>query len=347
MATITTVSHGSYMQPPRRTYLTTADFNGYIYKIEKTGIAPFNEKEVITPMTGIVAPKGHYLRENGKKIVPGQYYAPDGVTVNQNYYVGVYDDSTFTSGYINPNSKVFIPLNTDKPVTIQDDLAVDQKDGNVAQGPPVNTFGYVASGVIPVADTNGGGSNRNACIDATQGNTFLINPPSSVVGNVVYVYFATDALVQIIPPKGSVITLVFTGKTTGNYTVILNQSIPVGQYVYARGDLAVYKDTYSTVTFISDGTALREIARSVNEKNDTANTGKALSIIHSGTGTTNGSRVATVSTSYAYDKNKIILQCTGNSSTLGSISVSGGIAGSNFTVESSVANMPFSWFILG
>lgn len=368
MATITTVSHGSYMQSPRRTYLTTADFNGYIYKLVKTGDVLSGEDFIITPQTGIVAPKGHYLRENGKKIIPGQYLAPDGVTRNQVYYVGVYDDSTFTNGFINPNSKVFIPLNTDKPVTIQDDLATDAKDGTIAQGPPVNTFGYVASGVgsydnFAVTYTNGGApNNTNVYIDPIQGNTYLVDPsvePASgdrvTSGNNVYVYFSDIAGTYIVPPTGSIITVVFKGITTSPengsyYRVSFIQNTTSNNNVYPKGYLNVYENSYSTITFISDGNGLREISRSSADKSKAITT--PLQIVDSGTGTITGTNSASspISSPYAINGNRIIIQYrSGYSSVLAPSDPSG----LNFTVtRTSIpggggSTTNFSWFILG
>jgi hypothetical protein len=142
MATITTVSHGSYPQTPRRTYLTSAVFNNSFFQLQKsTNPTTYQDTYTLVAVTGATAsncPQGAYLRETGKKIYPGQY---DGI--NQ-YYVGVFDDSSFLNGYINPNASIFLPMNTDKPLNIVgDDKFPDGTGFSDNHGPPVYTHGDV------------------------------------------------------------------------------------------------------------------------------------------------------------------------------------------------------------
>jgi hypothetical protein len=87
----------------------------------------------LTAVTGGTAancPKGRVLRENGRKLYPS---ANPGITT---YLVGVFDDKTFLNGFIDPNSPVFVPFNTDKPVYL--DNGVNGGDGGLASGGIVN-----------------------------------------------------------------------------------------------------------------------------------------------------------------------------------------------------------------
>ena len=148
MATITTVSHGSYPQTPRRTYLTSSNYNTFFFQIT-SNMDPTTYQwtySMNTVVTGAVAsncPRGAYLRETGKKIYPGQY---SGINT---YFVSVFDDSSHLTGYINPNASVFLPLNTDKPLNVLDMTATtgasdDKTQGNL--GPSIYTAGNAVVG---------------------------------------------------------------------------------------------------------------------------------------------------------------------------------------------------------
>lgn len=87
----------------------------------------------LTAVSGATAancPKGRVLRENGRKLYPS---ANPGVTT---YLVGVFDDKTFLNGFIDPNSPLFVPFNTDKPVYL--DNGVNGGNGGLAPGGLVN-----------------------------------------------------------------------------------------------------------------------------------------------------------------------------------------------------------------
>ena len=94
----------------KRSYLTMTDVANDIY----TYTTSFNTQTRVTTgdlnEVGTSVPKGSFLYENGRKLYPG---AHPGVNT---YMVGVFDPVTFVTGYIDPNSKVFTPMNTDKPV---------------------------------------------------------------------------------------------------------------------------------------------------------------------------------------------------------------------------------------
>jgi hypothetical protein len=150
MATIPTTSGAVYMNTPRRSYMATRVFDDDFYSYT-TSINPttFARVGTLAPVTTDVTkcPQGRILRENGRKLYPGAY---PGVT---EYMVGVYDAQTGLSGFINPNSAVFLVLNGDKPEYLPQGSETD--DGTFTglnQGQPVFTHGDInAGGAIDIS----------------------------------------------------------------------------------------------------------------------------------------------------------------------------------------------------
>jgi len=155
MATIGTGSYSSYLNTARRQYITTTAFQNDIFSYT-TSMNPttFVTTGTLTSLatvgtaTAANCPANRILRENGKKLYPsGLYFANDttygapnpGVTT---YMVGVYDPVTQLNGFIDPNSKVFAPYNTDKPDYVARGI---NPNGNteIDQGPGVYTLGSV------------------------------------------------------------------------------------------------------------------------------------------------------------------------------------------------------------
>jgi hypothetical protein len=157
MATIGTGTV-SYLNTPRRSYITTTAFQNDIFRYTtSTNPTTFVVTGTLTSLatvgtaTSANCPQNRVLRENGKKLYPsGLYVANDttygapnpGVTT---YMVGVYDPVSFLSGFIDPNSKVFAPYNTDKPEYVPRGI---NPNGNteIDEGPPVYTLGTVTAG---------------------------------------------------------------------------------------------------------------------------------------------------------------------------------------------------------
>lgn len=162
-----TIGNGStsYLNTPRRQYITTAAFQNDIYQYT-TSVNPttFQVTGTLTSLatvgtgTAATCPANRILYENGKKLYPSglaianntTYAAPNpGVTT---YMVGVYDPGSFLSGYIDPNSKLFAPYNTDKPEYVA--RGVDPNGSAIDQGPPVYTLGTVTAGQSITAGTS-------------------------------------------------------------------------------------------------------------------------------------------------------------------------------------------------
>lgn len=156
MPTITTATNGCMLNTPRRTYISGRVFNDAFYKLvgpDDNGLYSLNG---VTGATAGNCPQGRVLRENGKKVYPDQY---KGVSI---YLVGVYDEQSFLSGFINPNSPSFAVLNTDMPTyltSIPGEGGAEDTNGLPNKGNAVYTRGdVIADGNLVVNDVSGVGS---------------------------------------------------------------------------------------------------------------------------------------------------------------------------------------------
>jgi len=145
-----TLADNSPLVGPRRHYIANNAFNNDFFSYT-VSYSIVNGVEVKTGTLASVVgassgncPKGRILRENGKKLYPGSsvgvtQYPGSSVGVSQ-YLVGVYDSVTFLNGFINPNSPIFVPMNTDKPHYLAD--GNDLTGSNLSnQGPAIYTRG--------------------------------------------------------------------------------------------------------------------------------------------------------------------------------------------------------------
>ena len=135
MATVGNANNSSYLNTSRLSYISVAEFSNNIFTY-KTTTANFNTTGTMTSFAtqGLSAPKGHVLRENGRKYIPGANPAAPGFNT---YMVGVYDNQTMQSGFIDPNGPQFAIYNTDKPNFLPD--GVDPVGGLTDHGAPVYT----------------------------------------------------------------------------------------------------------------------------------------------------------------------------------------------------------------
>jgi hypothetical protein len=137
-----TLARNAPLVGPRRHYIANSAFNDDFFSYSVS--SSFVNNDVVTtgtlePVAGATSgncPMGRILRENGKKLFPGS-----SVGVNQ-YLVGVYDSVSFLNGFINPNSPIFVPMNTDKPHYLADGNDLTGADLS-NQGPAVYTRGDI------------------------------------------------------------------------------------------------------------------------------------------------------------------------------------------------------------
>lgn len=273
---------------PRRSYITTAAFHQDIFAYTTSyNPANFTTTGTLTSLstvgTGTAAncPANRILRENGKKLFPPglfvsndtTYAAPNpGVTT---YMVGVYDATTFLSGFIDPNSKLFAIYNTDKPDYVPRGI---NPNGNteVDQGAPVYTLGSVTAGTTVTAGTgvvattgqvraatvtaltaittNGAQTAQN--IDPRLGSVFTItiSPPSGVAS----ITLDVPAAAALIP--GSRIDLLITATTLQNTTITFGTNI-VSNSTYVVTSAAGPATAYYGISFICNGAQFFEISR--------------------------------------------------------------------------------------
>lgn len=139
MATIGSANSSSYENTSRRSYITTTTFNGdfwsYTTYVNPTTYVTTGNLGTVIGADATNCPYGRVLRETGRKLVPG---ANPGVTV---YMVEVFDNVTFLRGYINPNSPVYSPFNSDKPAFMEEPYVLNQDVSGGTYGTPGNFAG--------------------------------------------------------------------------------------------------------------------------------------------------------------------------------------------------------------
>jgi hypothetical protein len=277
MATIGTASHSSYLNTPRRSYITTTAFQNDIFQYTTTTnpttfVVTGTLTSLATVGTGTSAncPANRILVENGKKLYPSGLYQANNTTYGApnpgvtTYMVGVYDPASFLSGFIDPNSKVFAPYNTDKPDYVPRGI---NPNGNteVDQGPPVYTLGSVTAGTTVSAGTTisagTGITTTSGQIRSSTVTALATTAPATLNASLSQVFSYTPTQSATINATnvsaGSVVYIVITTSGTSSYTITF------GTNFKATGTLAtgVADGKVFTVTFVSDGTNLNEVSR--------------------------------------------------------------------------------------
>ena len=166
-----TVARNATLVSPRRHYIANNMFydDFFSYTVSSSIV---NGAVVTTGSLGPVVgaygncPMGRILRENGKKLYPDSFNSSVGVT---EYLVGVYDSVSFLNGYINPNSPVFVPMNTDKPYYLADGNDLTGGNDLSNQGPAVYTRGDINAD----GDANIGGNLNVTGVTDISGATTL------------------------------------------------------------------------------------------------------------------------------------------------------------------------------
>jgi hypothetical protein len=227
-----------------KSYVATAPYNAdfFTYTVttnpstfKKTGALVAN----VPGATAVTCPAGRILRENGRKLFPG---AHDGVTT---LMVGVFDNQSMLSGFIDPNSPKFAVYNTDRPNYLVD--AVDPAGGLTDQGPPVKTNGQVATRVVPLGTLAAGGTTT---LDTSLGRIFTLTLPASGTNTV----NVGSNLVA-----GIYVDLIITGATTG--TLTFGTGFKKSQTGIVTASVLTLASGTITMCFVSDGTSLFEVSR--------------------------------------------------------------------------------------
>lgn len=233
MATIGTGTV-SLLNTPRRQYITTTAFQNDIFRYT-TSLNPqtFETTGTLTSLatvgtaTAANCPANRILRENGKKLYPSGLYIANNTTYGApnpgvtTYMVGVYDAVSFLNGFIDPNSKVFAPYNTDKPEYVPRGI---NPNGNteVDQGPPVYTLGTItsSSGVGYNAPSTGSTvtqlTNKSTGVTLNAGVGQITMNNASLAANTNVAFTLTNSL---IAANDMVIVQHLSGGTLGNYYI--------------------------------------------------------------------------------------------------------------------------------
>lgn len=175
---------GSLNLVPRRQYVSTGDFRSRFFTYTQTGTTvrgvPIFALSQVSNTPGIF-PKGHILRENGRKLIKDvnpNLNDPTNTAVQYTYLVGVINTTADpnVAGFIDPNSPLFAPFNTDKSYFLDEpNEAKDASTGLQDLGPPVYTRGDITTTAGNILATAG---------SVTAGNGLLMNSGTfNITGN--------------------------------------------------------------------------------------------------------------------------------------------------------------------
>ena len=283
MATIGS-GFGSYLNSPRRSYITTAAFHADIFAYTTSfNPATFATTGTLTSLstlgtaTAANCPANRVLRETGKKLYPsGMVNANDTTYGSPNpgvktYMVGVYDPNTFLTGFIDPNAKIFAIYNSDKPEYIPRGLNPNGGFTELDTGAPVYTLGSVTAGtglittsgqircsatptVLTAISVSSGAVAIDRQIDPSLGQVFTLS--ITVTGS------STNTLTissTAAPAVGSVVYLIIQTSGTHSVAMAASEGTNVQMSSFAVGTVA---SKYFGITFVSDGTNLVQVGSS-------------------------------------------------------------------------------------
>ena len=290
MATIGS-GFGSYLNSPRRSYITTAAFHADIFAYTTSfNPATFATTGTLTSLstlgtaTAANCPANRVLRETGKKLYPsGMVNANDTTYGSPNpgvktYMVGVYDPNTFLSGFIDPNAKIFAIYNSDKPEYIPRGLNPNGGFTELDTGAPVYTLGSVTAGttvtagtgvvatagqvraatVTPLTTITTSGTQTPQNLDASLGSVFTITTSAS--GSASLVLDVPSA--AVVP--GARIDLLITATTVQNTTFTFGTNI-VSNNGYVVTAAAGPITSFYAISFVCNGTQFFEVSRTASQ----------------------------------------------------------------------------------
>jgi hypothetical protein len=232
----------------KRTYVAvaTATTQFYSYTVAMNTTTFVNTGTLTGSAATVVA--GTLLRENGKKLYPD---ANPGVT---KYLVGVYlTESPFTSGFIDPNSGLFVVYNSDKPTYLGGSASFAAANPAL---PSLTTTNLVTAGTGVVATT---GQIRAATITAIASGT---SPSIDISLGQVFTFTCPAGAPTFTisnPANGASVYLIIThlaGDTNARVITFGSNIKGLGTLTTGSAGGEIY-----TLEFISDGTSLLEISR--------------------------------------------------------------------------------------
>lgn len=241
---------------PKRSYIALGAFQNDIFTY-RSEIINFVTVGYLTAIGGTNCPKGRFLYETGRKLYPGSH---PGVST---YMVSVYDPVSFIRGYIDPNSKMFSPMNNDKPYTIQ---ITDAARGVYGTNPNGETESNQGPGVMTLANSQFG-----ANVDIS-GNLIVLGTTS-----------LEDVSVNNLLIKGTTTQIDMTDVSSEQFS-ITNNGTDTAFIVNQIGtnDIAVFKDNGTSVLVIKDGGSVGINTENPNYKLDITGSLNASPIYQSG-----------------------------------------------------------------
>ena len=207
---------------PRRQYVSTAAFHTRFFTYEKAAVVNGVQRYALAQVSTdpLECPKGHILRENGRKLIKDvniDLNDPNTTANEYTYLVGVIDTTAdpAVSGFIDPNSPVFAPFNTDKPYFLDSPAeAEDASTGLQDIGAPVYTRGDVtAEGQITMG--SGFFNQYRSLSEAPAGNTALSTNPASTT------QYMVGAIITQTPTVGTNVNL----PTTAQLLAVLGTTV--------------------------------------------------------------------------------------------------------------------------
>jgi hypothetical protein len=166
------------LQPvPRRQYVSTGIFTANFFTYGKAAVVNGVQRYALTQVSDDDndCPKGHILRENGRKLIKDvniDLNDPNTTANEYTYLVGVIDTTAdpAVAGFIDPNCPVFTAFNTDKPYFLDSPMeAEDAATGLQDIGAPVYTRGDITTTAGNITATAGDITATAGDITATAG----------------------------------------------------------------------------------------------------------------------------------------------------------------------------------
>lgn len=180
-----------------RSYIATEAFNNdfFSYTVKKVKFDTVGLLGLVTAEASN-CPAGRVLRENGRKLAPG---INPGVTT---YMVGVYDNQSMLSGFIDPNAPMFAVYSSERPNFLVDNV---EPDANIVtdKGAPVLTNGLVSAGTTVTAGlsvtagTNLIAPNGKLVVSNSSDSSGIIMYTDDNSGNVTFTYPAAVGSVSM------------------------------------------------------------------------------------------------------------------------------------------------------
>ena len=235
------------LQPvPRRQYVSTGIFTANFFTYGKAAVVNGVQRYALTQVSedDNDCPKGHILRENGRKLIKDvniDLNDPNTTANEYTYLVGVIDTTAdpAVAGFIDPNCPVFTTFNTDKPYFLDSPVeAEDAATGLQDIGAPVFTRGDITTTAGDITATAGN-------ITATAGNLVIgtgrLTVGAKVAGR------ATLAL--------GTIAITVTGVTTASLAFVsLVSSVPGAGSLTVSHRAVCTTDTITITALVAAGT---------------------------------------------------------------------------------------------